>query len=331
MFAAHTPAALLSQSLDQLIGHLPGVRDGSVEAIHQARVSLRRLREAMRVMRGDFAKDQQETVEDRLSAVAHVLSRARDADVVLRLVQKMETRLPLAARPLARLRAATIAEQSKARRKAIKKLEALNLGSLPASLRLGSRNRFGLMRSGWRHDLRDQIHSRADRVRESVAHAGGVYFPNRLHSARVAIKQLRYTLELAAQAGTLQVTDALPLLRDVQDALGKAHDREMLLARLGALDADREQRNAELEAIEQYVRAETLAYHEKYLAQRPNLLAVCDACTSAPRGLSRRSQVLVAAGLAVPSVLLLRRAASSHSDSRKPSQRPAAVRRAESA
>ncbi len=47
MFGASRRSTAFSQSLELVAQHLPGVRDGNEEAIHQARVELRRARELL--------------------------------------------------------------------------------------------------------------------------------------------------------------------------------------------------------------------------------------------------------------------------------------------
>ena len=47
MLRAPTVAQLSNESISCLLGHLPGVRDGDEEAIHQARVETRRAREVV--------------------------------------------------------------------------------------------------------------------------------------------------------------------------------------------------------------------------------------------------------------------------------------------
>src|SRR5688572_23409075 len=189
MFRTHAPSLVLSESLNELSRYVPGVIDGSEEAIHQARVSMRRVREAISLARADFVEDQLGAIEERLAHARRALSRARDADVALRLVQKAEARFALAPHVLGHLRAAVTAAQMKARRKAVKKIEGLDLASLPQQFARARRDGFLRFagRTAWRVALRQQMESRAADVRAAINRAGGVYFPNRVHAARVAI------------------------------------------------------------------------------------------------------------------------------------------------
>ena len=309
MFGSHGPSFLLTQSVNGLMQHLPGVRDGVEESIHQSRVAIRRTRETLALARTTLDDDELAAIEWRLAAGFRALGRARDADIAHKLVHHMELRFPLAPATLGHLRSSVIAEQLLTRRKVIKKLEKLNLDMLPQQLRHIARAKFTLRDADWKGPLRHQLARRAEGVRTSLQHASGVYLPNRAHSVRVAMKQLRYTMELADITGAWRAPLALRVLKKAQKALGEAHDRELLLlARLRDLArAGAELKQTEVNAVEQFIRAEAVALHSRYVARRSDILLICDACESALRSRSLRAGALLAVGVAVPSLLLLSR------------------------
>jgi hypothetical protein len=115
-----------------------------------------------------------------------------------------------------------MAEQATLRRKAIKKLEKLELESLPDQLRRTQRQ--NVKRSTSRHALRmavaRNIELRAAAVRMGSNAPEASSF-QRLHSARVAIKQLRDTLELADQVGSRRPPGTLRVLTKAQATLGE--------------------------------------------------------------------------------------------------------------
>ena len=321
MRSAHPSAQLIATSLNALLTHLAAVKSGSEEAIHQARVSIRHLREVLSVARVDYKEDDLAAIELVLARAARALSRARDADVGQRLLQHVAARFPLAPRAMGRLQTAVAVEQVARRRKAIKKLERLELESLPELLWRARRRDVGWLasRRGWRITLARHLELRAADLRQSLDYAGGVYFPNRLHSARVAIKQLRYTFELADELGSWRPRGTLAALKKAQATLGDAHDRQVMLGRLDALRSDEATLNRdELDGLEQFLRAEIRALHEDYIRALPRLLAVCDASTPPLRRSYGAGPALVAAGVALPSLLLLRHL------SRSPSKHPRA-------
>jgi CHAD domain-containing protein len=309
MFARHPgPAVLLAYNLNQLLQHLPGVRDGFEDSIHHARVAIRRVREPLALTGRRRDDEELDRIASRLKRGSRTLGRSRDADIAQRLVQHVESLFPLAPTVVARLKAAVAGDQLATRRKAVKRLERLNLELLPQQLR-GMKAVTELMRaSRWKPSLRHQVASRAEAVRAAVNHATGVYLPNRAHTARIAIKRLRYTLELAEVTGTWRASGALRELNKAQKALGEAHDREVLVDRLNALiAAGAELPRAEIDALEQFVRSEALAWHGKYLGRRDDILAICAQCPSESSRPQLASRALLVAAAGVPSLLLLRR------------------------
>jgi CHAD domain-containing protein len=310
VFSTHPLPTLLSQYLRELVVQLHEVRRGSEEAIHQARVGIRRAREVISLGRTAATRDELADVEKRLARAARALSRVRDADVAQHLIQHVAARFLVAARPLAHLRAQVSEEQVAMRRKAIKKLEALELESLTESLHGVRWQRVGWLRGGrvWSATLSRHMISRAAGVREATELAGGAYFPNRLHAARVATKQLRYSFELADRTGVWRPRGGLNVLKKVQATLGDAHDRQMLLERLAYLhEVHPEWTRDEVDALHHFIHAEILDLHDKYIERRSEVLAVCDSCLSALRRSRGSAAALLVAGVVVPSIVFLRR------------------------
>ena len=69
------------------------------------------------------------------------------------------------------------------------------------------------------------------------AAAGTIYVPERLHALRIAIKKLRYALELLPPTPGLDVAEALGVLKRAQRRFGSLHDRQVLLAEVQAIDS----------------------------------------------------------------------------------------------
>ena len=82
--------------------------------------------------------------------------------------------------------------------------------------------------------MREAVGRRAGVAERKVHHAAGVYFPNRAHRARIAIKKLRYLAELLEKTERVR-KPSVRALRNAQEALGSIHDREMVLGRLSDL------------------------------------------------------------------------------------------------
>jgi CHAD domain-containing protein len=309
MFRADSPARLLAYRISALLQLLALVREGTEEAIHQTRVAIRRVRELVALGRGDFKEDVCSTIEERLRRASKSLGRVRDADIGQQLIHRVELRFPAAPTTLTRLRTAVTAEQLRYRRKALKKIESLDLESLPRQFseaaRRDSRWHGGVR--AWKDQLRQHIALRAETLQAAMERAGGVYFPNRVHAVRVATKQLRYTLELADATALWHVPEAVRVLEKTQDALGQAHDRELLIERLDELAADgSEDMRREIDALLQFLHAEIASYHAKYLRWRTRIIAVCEQSVTAGQRSVLPGRALAIAGLSVPSYFLLR-------------------------
>ncbi|HEY1732897.1 MAG TPA: CHAD domain-containing protein, partial [Acidimicrobiales bacterium] len=77
-------AAALSSALERLVSHDPGVRLGrDPEAVHQARVAIRRLRADLSMLRGVLDDTWVARVRDELRGLAAVFGQVRDADVLV--------------------------------------------------------------------------------------------------------------------------------------------------------------------------------------------------------------------------------------------------------
>lgn len=302
MFGTASASANVSRQVDELLRHLEGVKEGAAEAVHQSRVTIRRLREQLALAAAHLDEDELQIILRRLKRGARALSRLRDADVGRRLLENVTARALADPMIASRLREMLLQEREAAWRQAIKALEKLKLEELPGdvgSVPRRRRRRLGRVKSSFR----DHLASRAGDVRSAMAKAGAIYFPNRLHSARIAIKRLRYAIELGDRMGAERPAGALGTLKKAQDLLGEAHDRELLLARFEQLRA--EAKNGEdIVRLETAVRSDIRDSHHRYLALRPEIEAITEMCSITTSG-HRVRNALVAAGIAVPSLMLL--------------------------
>ena len=85
----------------------------------------------------------------------------------------------------------------------------------------------------WLWAFEAQLARRAARLREAVEAAGAVYVPEHLHHVRIAVKKLRYSVELADETTGKRIAADVAALKAAQDLLGQLHDLEVLLARRG--------------------------------------------------------------------------------------------------
>jgi len=78
---------------------------------------------------------------------------------------------------------------------------------------------------------------RAARLRATMRDAGAVYLPERLHAVRIALKKLRYSVEMATEAAGQRSSADVRTLRRAQDTLGRLHDLQVLIDRIRQMQA----------------------------------------------------------------------------------------------
>jgi len=298
------PMLLLREQMCTLESHLGAVRDGDVEAIHEARVATRRIRELLPLI-AEGRSDTADQLADQFRSVGRSLGDVRDADVQTVLLRSLETRIPGAAPTLVLLRQRHERHRLQLMRALIKEFERMEIERLVESVQHGVIRAVRHTAAGWDRRLRRLIADRAAGAREAIDYATGVYFPKRAHKARIAIKKFRYATEIATATGLWNAREIIRELKKGQELLGRVHDRQELLDGFAANDgsypagSDRGQ----LELVTQVVEAEAHDLHCRYLSRRQRLL---DAALTAERAVSRaRVPIFPAAGLLAASSALL--------------------------
>lgn len=277
MLNNRTPMSLLDQQALVFRTQLDGVYDGAVAAVHDARVATRRIRELLALLppvpgrRGD--KDTASCYKE----IGRALGKVRDKDAQIALISSLEPRAPQAAPLLMTVRRDYERERLAGMRRLIKTLERMNVDGLlrvmDAAHPAGVRQQLGS--NGWRLQLKHLVVARAHCAVEAISHATGVYFPKRAHSARIAIKRVRYASEIAAATGLAALQPAIKTLRKGQEILGDLHDRQSL--------ADILEGHARLDGNEgmhatvtrQLLDGEMMQLHAAYLARREALREAC--------------------------------------------------------
>lgn len=270
---------LLGRRRRALADHLPGALAGGVEAVHLARVATRRLREVLPLVLAELPTRKTAKLLRRVRRSTRALAPVRDLDVTaatlaayapmtpsggdtLALTRTLERRRE---RALARL-TATFGHADRAQR--LLEHLAATVATLAGHEDTGA----------WRRELRQRVQARSKKLRAALEQAGALYEPERLHALRIATKQLRYALELAAE---LRLSDARPLVptfKMSQDVLGRLHDLEVLAAVIrGHRKSDEQVREALVARIDHECRL----LHAQFLKGRARLIAAADAAADA--------------------------------------------------
>ncbi|HZR26778.1 MAG TPA: CHAD domain-containing protein [Vicinamibacterales bacterium] len=229
---------ILKPHVDRFTRAVRGMAKGDVHALHRARVESRRLRELIPVLPLDA--DVARKLNRRLRKVTARLGTVRELDVLLHLIDELhEARRPHSD-PLARVAVAVARRRDKARERLLDRMpidelerHARKLRNLIDEIKTASPRQVKAAR--WAIDAR--IARRASRLDHALLEAGAVYLPERLHAVRIAVKKLRYSLELAAATGDARHESTVRTLRRAQDALGRMHDLQVLIDRVRDVQA----------------------------------------------------------------------------------------------
>jgi CHAD domain-containing protein len=81
----------------------------------------------------------------------------------------------------------------------------------------------------WRSELADRLDTRAANLKKALDEAGVLFDSERLHEVRIALKRLRYALELAGELRVASTAAAVRDLKAEQDTLGTLHDHDVLM------------------------------------------------------------------------------------------------------
>jgi len=261
---------------------LPGVASGDVRAVHRARVATRRLRELVPVLQ--LAPDASRKLGKRLRDATRRLGTARELDVFEALLDELREsgRYPDGA-----LQA--VAADLRARRGVAGRVEgavlvdklrrlARKLDDVAGALEREGEGRPGAR--GWHWALEARVARRASNLVNAIDAAGAVYLPERLHAVRIAVKKLRYGIELSADARHASAEQDLRALRRWQELLGRLHDLQVLIDRVRQLPTPpsplettaRHEQDALLAALERTCRH----LHARYVRARPDMVALTD-------------------------------------------------------
>lgn len=274
---------LLRSRLESFTRALPGVTSGEPRAIHRARVASRRLRELLPVLELDG--DTIRKVNRRLKKLTRRLGGVREIDVLTQLLEELQGARLAPLRALRRVgdevREARDEAMSGFSHKAIaeafhranRKLEHIAEKLAKIDDR-GSRGR------GWRWAIDARVSRRAVMLKTAIMEAGSMYMPERLHAVRLALKKLRYGVELSCEAGGIAEAADIRLLKRGQDLLGLLRDRQILIDRVRQVQASLDPPDMtawrELDALVLSLEHSCRGIHARYLQNQNRLTVLCD-------------------------------------------------------
>ena len=273
-----TPRSLLLEYVGALQKEIPCILNGNPDSVHQARVATRRIREVLPLASESNRPQVVEHLQDRFRALGRALGKVRDADVQIVLLRYLESRIPTAAPTLVVVRQGQERRRLRRVRKLIKRLEADELPEMLKTALMRHRLRSWFSRTPsdvWPRLLRSSVAQRAHEAVEAIQRATGVYFPNRTHRARIAIKKFRYALEIGAATHAFSAPDEIRALRKSQDILGDLHDRQELIDELSDDLEDKDAAHKDhVSLVTQVLEAEIHDLYHRFLSRRDRVLAI---------------------------------------------------------
>jgi CHAD domain-containing protein len=224
---AHHVRVALDTRLRALLSHDPGVRIGDdIEHVHQMRVSVRRMRAALKAARPLLDAEWADALRAELGWLGRSLGPVRDLDVMLPRLRGLCADLPADQRAAAdQLIGVLVGDYAVARTEMLTALDAPRystlLERLADAIRLPLPSRSA---TDSRPELVDLVRAEYLSLSKAVKRAGQHPPDEVLHALRIKGKRLRYTGELVEPALGAPVRRLLTATTGLQEVLGDHQD-----------------------------------------------------------------------------------------------------------
>jgi CHAD domain-containing protein len=224
---AHHVRVALDTRLRALLSHDPGARTGEdVEHVHQMRVSVRRMRAALKAARPLLDPEWSDALRAELGWLGRSLGPVRDLDVMLPRLRGLCTDLSEPQRAAAdQLIGVLDGDYTVARAEMLTALNAPRYSTLLERLADAIRLPLpGRSATDARPELVDLVRAEYRSLRKAVKRAGENPPDEVLHALRIKCKRLRYTGELVEPALGAPVKRLLQATTGLQEVLGDHQD-----------------------------------------------------------------------------------------------------------
>jgi CHAD domain-containing protein len=268
--APRVTTVLLQRLSRELKRHLSHAVAGDDLGVHQARVTSRRLREAVPVLATGLTGSKAGKAERKIRRLTRALGSVRELDVTVQLLDEL-ARSPYVSRDAVEdVRARVMKERDTKRKTMLERLEDVNVEKLERRLASVGTALNEATSEPWRKALAARLMRRARRLTLAMNEAGQMYAPERLHAVRIAAKKLRYGLELAVGSGLKHAAPHVRTIKRAQELLGKLHDLQVLQTHVAAVQAEprtgRLQSRAALENLARQIEDQCRLLHGRYIA-----------------------------------------------------------------
>jgi CHAD domain-containing protein len=230
----------------------------------------------------------------RLKKVTTRLGTVRELDVLLLLIDELHVSGRAGSAALGRVGIAVAMDRDEARKRLFARLPVgdmrrlgRKLDRVVGELRVTEAAASKTIARQWRWAMDAQLAARASHLSAAVAYAGALYLPERLHGVRIAVKKLRYALELSIEAAGEKGGADLRALKRTQDVLGRMHDLQVLTDRVRQVQASLAPPNVtvwrDLDALLASLEDDCRRLHARYMHVRDALASIADAVTARPQ------------------------------------------------
>lgn len=254
---------------------------GDTQAIHQARVASRRLRETLPLVQAVLEDDDDvDQLQRRMRRLTRLLGPVRELDVTIGLAIEHREALPAEAPALSLVESRLVHERDARFAQVVQDLRPDKLrkwleraAEIEETL-AGTRDT-----RPWRAELAERLRTRARQLLAAIEDAGLLFTSDRLHEVRIAVKRLRYVLELTGELQLARTGARVAELKAAQDILGHLHDLDILVLQVQAAAGDRPPTKVvrqALDATSLRLDNERRAAHAEYLAHRLKLANAAD-------------------------------------------------------
>ena len=184
-------------------------------ALHNARVASRRLRELVPVLQLESGVARK--LNRRLRKVTGRLGTVRELDVLVLLIDELHGARRRGTGALARVGVQVVRGRDEARKRLLAHLPVAEMSRLARKLdrvaddlRKAEGASSKATARAWRWAIDARVARRASRLSAAMNEAGALYLPERLHAVRVAVKKLRYAVEVATEVAGARPGADLP-------------------------------------------------------------------------------------------------------------------------
>ncbi len=257
--AAEAVARRLHEGFDEFCAAELRLRlSHDAESLHDARVALRRMRACLRVFSHVFAPEWSHALLERISALAEVYGRARDADVVVANVAAASERLgPRVREASAGVLAPMLDARLHARRELAAFMNSPHYAEIVSAVRAGVEDpHFRACAARPARKLVRKLVTRSwKRLERDVQALAEIPEDAALHAVRIRAKRCRYAAEAQIPVAGKRANRFVHKLGALQDELGRIQDAALEQSWLSPFTQDERTATA-ASALEALARAE---------------------------------------------------------------------------